>query len=153
SPAEFPTVGEILARRFCLKAVVGDKDGPRPGALPLIPADPRWLGPGGPPVDRSLRAPGGDAPWKINRSSRTTGLPKGTRRTHRQQFVLDERCRAYVGDAQGDRYLAMVELGFLYGLGIAFDVLNEGGMVRIARPDVGMDDLVGIIDREHINRL
>jgi acyl-coenzyme A synthetase/AMP-(fatty) acid ligase len=152
-PSEPAALHETLARRFRLAAVIGEDDAAPLGALPRLTPRAQWLEPGDAAVDRGLRAEGGDAPWKINRSSGTTGEPKGTWRTHRQQLVLDARTRELVGDARDDRYLALVEFGFIYGLGIAFDVINEGGSVRIIRRGMRVAEILDLIDREHINRL
>jgi acyl-CoA synthetase (AMP-forming)/AMP-acid ligase II len=142
-----------LARHFKVAAIIADDGQPAVADLPVIRAEPEWLAPGPGSTPRGPRFEGDDAPWLINLSSGTTGMPKAIHRSHRDQRFLEERALQHAGDTPDDRFLVIVQLSFSYGLNTAMQVLYGGGLLRMTRPDLTDAQLYAIIDRDGINRL
>lgn len=151
-PTEVPAIRLALARRLDLAAVVGDDEAARLDGLPLLQPSPDWFraGPGG--LVAGLRVEGGAAPWRIGRSSGTTGPPKFTVRSHQDHIRL-----CAVGSRQvvgaGGRFLTLTAFQFAYGMIHAMQTLYGGGSVRILPLPVPIDEVCAVIDREDITHL
>jgi acyl-coenzyme A synthetase/AMP-(fatty) acid ligase len=143
-----------VARRFGLAAVIGDDDAARLGTLPLLRPDAACFAAGPLPADAGLGAVGDEAPFKICLSSGTTGKAKAMVRTHGDHLRLCAIGRRQTGLAGADdRFLALLEFHFGYGLEEAMVTLDGGGTVRIVPLPVTLSGLCAVIDRENITRL
>ena len=131
-----------LAQRFHAAALVTDKD-----------ADPAWLAPDDSPIDRAVRAPGGDAGWKIAMTSGTTGTPKAVLQTHAMHIAWRELNQAAVPLQPDECYLAVVELDFFAGFRLCMDVHWSGGAVLVGEAPRTVDALLETIERDGVNYL
>lgn len=141
NPAEPPASREALAKRFRAAVVFSDAD-----------ADPAWLADSG-STDPALRAPGGDAPWKIVFTSGTTGAPRAVRHTHATQIKWRGISQSAIPLHATDRYLAAVEMKFVAGLLRCMDTLQAGGTVVLPESRDQSEGLLRDILRHRITYL
>ena len=150
---EPPAIRLALARRFRLAAVVGDDDGARLDALPLLRPTAGWFGPASAPVDTGLRVAGGASACMIALSSGTTAAPKAMQRSHEDYLRLFAIAHLQPGSEPGDRLVALIPFHFSFGLCHALVTLTGGGTVRIPAQPLSVPALFDIVDRENITRM
>ncbi|MEO8558577.1 MAG: class I adenylate-forming enzyme family protein, partial [Rhodospirillales bacterium] len=104
------------------------------------------------PVPADLGFAGGDHPWFIRRTSGTTNEAKGIAITHRTVLAeFEAQAACFIGP--NDRYLAVVEMGMVYGLGSCERTLFGGGAIVIPPMPFRFVDFFDHVDRYGITRL
>lgn len=140
------------ATRFGVNWVVGisDEAGLAGLRLAVLRAEDIWQG--APAPSAALRFEGGDHPWFIRRTSGTTSEAKGIAISHRHALAEFEiQARHFPGPT--DRYLAVVEMGMVYGMHSCERTLFGGGTVIIPALPLVLGDFFTNIDRFAITRL
>lgn len=142
-----------LAGRFSAKALLAVAGAaPLPG-LQTIVADPGWLD-HAPASTRTLaRTPGGDSGWKIALTSGTTGTQKAVLLSHAMQEAWCDASHSAVPVLPGDRYLAIIGLGFDAGLRHCLCVHWGGGAVVFEPPSPTVEALFATVERAGITYL
>ncbi len=140
------------AGRFGVKWVVGasDASGLAGLRLALLRAEDAWQESGAPSAESTFE--GGDHPWFIRRTSGTTNEAKGIAITHRHALAeLQIQAGCFPGPT--DRYLAVVEMGMVYGMHSCERTLFGGGTVIIPAMPLDLDGFFTYVDRFAITRL
>ncbi|MGE0660068.1 MAG: class I adenylate-forming enzyme family protein [Reyranellaceae bacterium] len=146
-PSDEPaSVSENYIRRFGVKFVVGTGGGASFGGVSAVAFTAELLKDAPPSIAMALRAPGGDAPWNIRRTSGTTSEAKGIAATHRAVLA---RCAAHRPFFYGpdDRVLSAVSIDMAFGLSACERTFYGGGCVVLPPPAMDAQGFLGLIDR------
>lgn len=121
-------------------ALVTESTQPASNGIRTLHPDPAWLEPSGEAPDLSARAPGGERPWIIQRTSGTTGLPKAVLQTHAMYAARRELGRGPLSIGPEDRYFAALSMDFGLGYKLCLDALWVGATVIIGAPALPKPD-------------
>jgi long-chain acyl-CoA synthetase len=145
------TDGQPLTQRLAARhrpaAILADREIPGLAQFRRLRADPRWLEPDDAPVDAALRAPGGDAPWMVQRTAGTTGTPKTILQSHATYAARRELTRGACGIEPADRYFATIGLQFQLGFAMCMDALWVGATVILGADIREVDNLLEAAER------
>lgn len=122
---------QSLIRFFRVSAIVGVEGHPQDPGAPLLLADPAWLEAGRSAADRTVRAEGGAAGWRIVLSSGTTQAPKGILFSHRMELGWQSRVHSTIAEARHGRFMQIMSMSFCYGLRRCMNALGHGATVCI----------------------
>ncbi|WP_301336600.1 FadD3 family acyl-CoA ligase [Mycobacterium asiaticum] len=145
--------GDILLRSGVKAVLVQsgflDQDYSAPAGIPVIDLKSDFLSSGS-PYERRVD---GDDISDIIFTSGTTGRPKGAMMNHRQTLRMYEEWATLADLRPGDRYLQINPYFHTFGLkaGLVTSFLRGATMLPVAVFDV--EDVVDLIEREHITML
>lgn len=146
-------VRQEMAARYGARLVIGEADEARLAGLPTLLPDVKWLEPGDDVADESLRAPGGDAPWRIVFTSGTTAAPKAVLQSHAMHIAWRDINQGAMPLAPADRFLAVVELDFFSGFRLCMDVFWAGASVVAGAALATPQDLFDTVERHDVTYL
>jgi len=130
-------------QRFGVQATIGDAD-----------VDPEWLVSAAMPVDESLRAPGGDAGWRIAMTSGTTAEPKAVLQSHAAHCAWREVYARAIPGRRSDRLLCVIELEFYAAIRQCMELHWAGAAVVFpSQPIQSSDDFIAALKRYPVNYL
>jgi len=134
------------AQRFGVSRIASDGSSADPTGIPTVPVNAQALQEAPANLPSDLRAPGGERPWTIWRTSGTTSEAKGVAGLHLTHLAM---ARAFLRHFPGasDRYLCVMDVTTAYGLNMCERTLFGGG--TIVMPGLPLSE-TGFL--EHIDR-
>jgi acyl-coenzyme A synthetase/AMP-(fatty) acid ligase len=134
---EEPAAGREAARASYRLAVV----------LAAADVQPAWLDAADDAIDERVRAPGGDAPWKMVTTSGTTSAPKNVLQTHAMHIAWRRIHHEAIPVAPRERFLATIPLSFTIGFRLCTELHWAGASVVISGSPRTVDDFASLMER------
>jgi len=136
---------ESLAGKFGVKFVVASAPGAGPSGIPTVLFNAETVAAAPASLPSDIRAPGGDRPWVIRRTSGTTSEAKGIEISHRA--LLDEfQAQTAYFPGPHDRMIAVVPMSLTYGLHMCKRTLFAGGGIVVADSAGDTRAFLGLMD-------
>jgi len=149
TPGEAQGARDAVARRFGPAFLVSRRKEHGVAGVPFLRVESEWF-----QVPESFRpappAPGGNAPWRVNLTSGTTGAAKGTAWSHAASLALLEHCQKFAPFPPGSRLLCNRGMDTAFMLRFCMSSLFSGGTI-VFRGTPTLKDFVDVVRRYKVS--